>query len=85
VEDVEPLALMRRLRGEVSFSASSACSTDKIETSPVLLAMFGDSPRARRAFRIAPGRFTTEEEMQRAVSAITETIADLRGTAKTAA
>ena len=85
VEDVEPLALMRRLRGEVSFSASSACSTDKIETSPVLLAMFGDSPRARRAFRIAPGRFTTEEEMQRAVSAITETITDLRGTTKTAA
>jgi cysteine desulfurase len=32
--------------------------------------MFGDSPRARGAFRIAPGRFTTQEEMSIALDAI---------------
>jgi len=66
VPGVEPLALMRQLNDRVSFSASSACATDKIETSPVLMAMFGDGPRARTAFRVSPGRFTTEAEMDQA-------------------
>lgn len=64
IEGVEPLALIRRLRGVASFSASSACATDKVQTSPVLLAMYGDVPRARQGFRVSPGRFTTAEEMQ---------------------
>jgi cysteine desulfurase len=70
IPGVEPLALIRRLREEISFSASSACATEKIETSPVLIAMFGDTPRARAAFRISPGRFTTEAELERATDRI---------------
>lgn len=70
IPGVEPLALIRSLGDEVSFSASSACATDKIETSHVLLAMFGDTPRARGAFRIAPGRFTTSEDTELALQAI---------------
>lgn len=70
IPGVEPLALIRRLREEISFSASSACATEKIETSPVLLAMFGDTHRARTAFRLSPGRFTTEKEMVRATELI---------------
>lgn len=66
IPGVEPLALIRRLREQISFSASSACATEKIETSPVLVAMFGDTARARGAFRISPGRFTTAEDMDRA-------------------
>lgn len=66
IPGIEPLALIRRLREQISFSASSACATEKIKTSPVLIAMFGDTDRARTAFRISPGRFTTEEEMERA-------------------
>lgn len=58
IAGVEPLALMHKLNPFASFSASSACSTEKVETSPVLLAMFGDSARARQAFRVSPGRFT---------------------------
>jgi cysteine desulfurase len=70
IPGVEPLALIRRLREHVSFSASSACATEKIETSPVLIAMFGDVERARTAFRLSPGRFTTEEEIDRATDLI---------------
>ena len=66
IPGVEPLALIRRLREEISFSASSACATEKIETSHVLLAMFGDSARARSAFRISPGRFTSDADFDRA-------------------
>ena len=66
IPGVEPLALIRRLRDDISFSASSACATEKIQTSSVLVAMFGDTTRARSAFRISPGRFTTAEDIDRA-------------------
>ncbi|MCW2406057.1 cysteine desulfurase [Sphingobium sp. B1D7B] len=78
IPGLEPLALMRSLRDHLSFSASSACATDKIETSHVLLAMFGDTERARGAFRIAPGRFTTEAQMRAAASLIIDQCALLR-------
>lgn len=74
IDGVEPLALIRRLREQVSFSASSACATDKIETSHVLKAMFGDTARARAAFRIAPGRFTSQSDMDGALNAMLKEI-----------
>jgi cysteine desulfurase len=70
IPGVEPLALIRRLSAEISFSASSACATEKIETSPVLVAMFGDTLRARTAFRLSPGRFTTQAELDQATDRI---------------
>lgn len=70
IEGVEPLALIRNLRADLSFSASSACATDKIETSHVLKAMFGDTARARSAFRIAPGRHTLQTDMDLALELI---------------
>jgi cysteine desulfurase len=69
---------MRRLRDQVSFSASSACATDKVQTSHVLLAMFGDTPRARQAFRISPGRFTADEDAERVANLIIEAARELR-------
>ncbi|WP_316979540.1 cysteine desulfurase DndA [Shumkonia mesophila] len=85
IDGVEPLALIRALRGQLSFSASSACTTDKIETSHVLLAMFGDTSRARTAFRIAPGRFTTTADMEKALDAIVREAHRLREMARPAA
>lgn len=78
IEGVEPLALMHRLHGVASFSASSACSTEKVETSPVLLAMFGDTPRARQAFRVSPGRFTTADELMRFAALLVSEVRNLR-------
>ncbi len=78
IEGVEPLALMRALRNEVSFSASSACSTREVRTSHVLLAMFGEGWRARQAFRLAPGRFTTEQEVEQAAALLASAAARLR-------
>ena len=85
IPDVEPLALIRRLNERVSFSASSACSSGRVVTSKVLMAMFGDVPRARRAFRIAPGRFTTEREMNDAAQAMASEALYLIGTVGAAA
>ncbi|CAA2136845.1 cysteine desulfurase family protein [Methylobacterium bullatum] len=62
IEGVEPYALIRQLGDRCAFSASSACGSARVETSHVLIAMFGDGSRARGAFRIAPGRFTTDAD-----------------------
>lgn len=78
IDGVDPLALMHRLNGVASFSASSACSTEKVETSPVLLAMFGDGPRARHAFRVSPGRFTTAEALMGFADDLIREAQDLR-------
>lgn len=78
IAGVEPLALIHRLNSVASFSASSACATGKVETSHVLQAMFGDSERARGAFRISPGRYTTEAELETFADALIGAIADLR-------
>jgi cysteine desulfurase len=78
IAGVEPLALMHRLRDVASFSASSACATDKVETSHVLLAMFGDTQRARQAFRVSPGRFTTQADLDEFGDAVIKAVGDLR-------
>lgn len=78
IAGVEPLALMHRLNQTASFSASSACSTDKVETSHVLLAMFGDTQRARQAFRVSPGRLTTDAELITFADALVDAVGELR-------
>jgi cysteine desulfurase len=78
IAGIEPLALMHRLKNVASFSASSACATDKVETSHVLLAMFGDTPRARQAFRVSPGRFTTPSDMSLFAGALIDAVEELR-------
>lgn len=78
IAGVEPLALMHRLNPIASFSASSACATDKVKTSHVLLAMFGDISRARQAFRVSPGRSTTEKALAEFAGALIEEVANLR-------
>lgn len=78
IAGVEPLALMHKLNPFASFSASSACSTEKVETSPVLLAMFGDSARARQAFRVSPGRFTDKVALMDFAQQLVSEVAQLR-------
>jgi cysteine desulfurase len=78
IEGVEPHALIRQVREAVSFSASSACASQKVQTSYVLLALHGDGWRARNAVRLAPGRFTTREEIDFAAEAICNAAKRLR-------
>lgn len=78
IAGIEPLALMRLIRNEIAFSASSACATNEVKTSHVLLAMFGDTHRARGAFRLSPGRFTTSFDVKKAVEAIIVGVSRLR-------
>lgn len=61
IDGVVPQALMQKLGDEICFSASSACATEHVETSHVLLAMFGNNSRASNAFRLGLGRQTRPE------------------------
>jgi cysteine desulfurase len=78
IEGIEPLALMRLLRESVAFSASSACATESVVTSHVVLAMFGDSPRAREAFRLSPGRHTSLSDIDKVATEIIAAVSRLR-------
>ncbi len=78
IAGIEPLALIHRLNQVASFSASSACATDKVQTSHALIAMFGDIARARQAFRVSPGRSTTESELSTFADAMVDAVTELR-------
>jgi cysteine desulfurase len=53
---------------EIAASTGSACHSGKVTGSPVLLAMGVGDEIARGAVRFSVGRFTTEEEVDRAVA-----------------
>lgn len=79
IPSVEPLALMRRLSGQVTFSSSSACSTQSVDDSHVLEAMFGAATeRTRNAFRLGLGYGTTKEQVETAADLLIQAVADIR-------
>jgi cysteine desulfurase len=77
IDGVVPQALMQKLRNDLCFSASSACATEHVKTSHVLLAMFGDTPRARNAFRLGLGRQTRREDILRVADLFGQAAAEL--------
>ncbi|MCY4346908.1 MAG: cysteine desulfurase family protein [Aestuariivita sp.] len=77
IDGVTPQALMQKLRDDLCFSASSACSSDRVETSHVLLAMFGNTPRSRNAFRLGLGRQTKKQDIGRIVDLFDGAVSEL--------
>jgi cysteine desulfurase len=55
---------------QIAASTGSACHEGKISQSPVLCAMGVPPERGRGALRLTVGRFTTEEEVDRAAEAL---------------
>lgn len=79
VEGVDAEALVLRLRDHVSLSTGSACTAQSLDPSAVLLAMGLSREAAETAVRISIGRFTTDEDVDRAVAAFYAAVMDLRG------
>lgn len=77
IEGVVPQALIQKLRNDICFSASSACATEHVETSHVLLEMFGDTSRARNAFRLGLGRQTTQQDISRTADYFGRAVSEL--------
>lgn len=74
---VDGEALMMAMR-DVAVSSGSACSAANPEPSHVLSAMGLDEDDARASLRFGLGRFTTEEEIDFAIDAVTSAVARLR-------
>ncbi len=64
----------------VAASAGAACHSDRVEVSHVLAAMNVPVEYAMGTLRLTVGRFTTEDEIDRAVAEIRETVGSLAPT-----
>lgn len=73
-DGVDAHTLASFVSSEVSFSTGSACHDDSVEISPVLKAMNCDRKTAAGTIRISTGKFTTKEEIDRAVEVISQTV-----------
>lgn len=75
--DVEGEALMMST-GELAVSSGSACTSSNPEPSHVLRALQMDDDRIRSSLRFGLGRFTTEQEIDRAADLLVEAVNRLR-------
>ncbi len=71
--------LMRLDMAGVAASHGSACSSGALEPSRVLIGMAISSAIARSSLRFSLSKFTTEEEIDKAVSIIVREVCTLRG------
>ena len=63
---------------EIASSTGSACHEDSTDPSPVLMAMGLSRERALGAMRLTLGRWSTEEEIERAAILLAKSIDSLR-------
>lgn len=74
---VEGESLLMALR-DIALSSGSACTSASLEPSYVLLALGKDDALAHSSIRFGIGRFTTDEEVEYTIKAITERVKFLR-------
>jgi cysteine desulfurase len=70
--------LLERLGDRVAASPGSACHADKVQVSHVLAAMGVDTATALSTIRLSVGRFTTDDEVDRAAAFILAEAAAVR-------
>ena len=75
---VDNESLMLALRNEIAISSGSACTSTRVEPSHALLGLGLSEAEANSSVRISIGRFTSEGEVERAVSLIEEAVRELR-------
>jgi len=71
---IESRQLITLLQPKLAFSSGSACTSNNIEPSHVLKAIGLSTEEADRSFRLSVGRYTTTDEINTAVSLISEVI-----------
>ena len=75
---VEGKAIINSVSKEVAISAGSACTTQTVEPSHVLLALGLAEEDAHSSIRIGLGRFNTEEEIDHSIAAIADAVKSLK-------
>lgn len=75
---VESKALINEVKGQVAISTGSACTTQEVEPSHVILALGYPHERAHSSVRFGLGRFNTDYEVDYVISSITQAIKHLQ-------
>ncbi len=79
VKGVEGEALIWDMnKGGIAASTGSACASESLEPNPTFVAMHIDEELAHTGIRLSLSRFTTEEEIDRAISVMKRSIERLR-------
>ena len=76
-DGIESKAIINSVSKKIAISAGSACTTQMVEPSHVLMALGLDEEQAHSAIRIGCGRFNTEEEIKVAADEIHSAIGSL--------
>ena len=74
---IEGKAVINSVSDRVAISAGSACTTQTVEPSHVLLALGLSEEQAHQSIRFGLGRFTTGEEVEFAVRAVLEAVGNI--------
>ncbi|NOX88313.1 MAG: selenide, water dikinase SelD [Calditrichaeota bacterium] len=77
-KNIEANTIVSELSDTIAVSAGAACHSDSVDVSYVLKAMNVPLEFAMGTIRFSLGRFTTEEEIDRAIDAVKEVIAKLQ-------
>ena len=78
IEGVKGTSLLLALQPAIALSSGSACSASSANPSHVLTALGRSKNLAQSSLRLALGRFTTSQEVDRAAEQIIKTIQSLR-------
>jgi len=76
-DGIESKAIINSVSKRIAISAGSACTTQVVEPSHVLLAIGLDEEQSHQSIRIGLGRFNTEEEVKVAIEEIHDAIVSL--------
>ncbi len=77
-KDLEANRILEEISSAVAASAGAACHADQVEISHVLTAMQVPEEWAKGTLRFSTGRFTTKDEIDRALEVIVEAVKRLR-------
>ena len=76
-DGIESKAIINSVSKKIAISAGSACTTEIVEPSHVLLAIGLDESETHNSIRIGCGRFNTDEEIKIAIDEINSSIKSL--------
>lgn len=76
-EGIEAKAILNLIKNDVAVSAGSACTTENVNASHVLLAIGCDIDRAFGSLRFGLTKYTTEEEIDRTAEVIIKAVKKL--------
>ena len=77
-DGIESKAIINSVSKKIAISAGSACTTQNVEPSHVLLALGLSEDQAHYAIRIGCGRFNTDEDIEIAINHISNVLKSLK-------